>query len=124
MSGYSRTTSDRHANNRIGEARGLPPVEARRRAYRGKGQPVAAFWPWALRPDGYYGGDVRLDHLQVAGLRSDRRSERHAAIAGIYEYFLYLLVTGRTARLEAAFGVRLPPMKSSLAHCLDRLCQN
>jgi dTDP-4-dehydrorhamnose reductase len=28
-----------------------------------------------------------------------------------------------TARLEAIFGIRLPPMKSSLAHCLDRLCQ-
>jgi dTDP-4-dehydrorhamnose reductase len=29
-----------------------------------------------------------------------------------------------TARLEAMFGIRLPPMKSSLAHCLDRLYQH
>ena len=28
-----------------------------------------------------------------------------------------------TARLESVFGLRLPPMKSSLANCLDRLSQ-
>src|SRR5262245_15673381 len=57
-----------HAN-RIGKTLGLPPVQARRRAHRGAGQPVAAFWPWAFRPDGYYLGHVRLTHLRVGGLR-------------------------------------------------------
>lgn len=90
--------------NRIGESLGIPQVEPRRRAYRGMGQPVAAFWPWALRPQGYYLGHVRLDHLQVAGLRPDARFARHAAVPGIYEYFLYLLVTGQTARLTDVLG--------------------
>jgi hypothetical protein len=89
---------------RIGESIGLPRVEPRRRGYRGFGQPVAAFWPWAFRPDGYYLGHVRLGHLQVAGLRQSRRVERHAAVPGIYEYFLYLLVTGRIARLTEILG--------------------
>ena len=90
--------------NRIGELLGLPVVEPRRRAFRGMGQPVAAFWPWALRPEGYYLGDVRLDHLQVAGLRPQARFARHAAVPGIYEYFLYLLARGQTARLTDVLG--------------------
>ena len=90
--------------NRIGEVLGLPRVEPRRRAYRGMGHPVAAFWPWALRPPGYYLEHVRLDHLQVAGLRPQARFTRHAAVPGIYEYFLYLLVTGQTARLTDLLG--------------------
>ena len=90
--------------NRIGELLGLPRVEPRRRAYRGMGQPVAAFWPWAVRPQGYYLGHVRFDHLQVAGLRPQAQFTRHAAVPGIYEYFLYLLVTGQTARLTDVLG--------------------
>lgn len=90
--------------NRIGETLGLPRVEPRRRASRGMGQPVAAFWPWAFRPQGYYLGHVRLDHLKVAGLRPQARFARHSAVPGIYEYFFYLLVTGQTARLMDILG--------------------
>lgn len=90
--------------NRIGATLGLPPVLARRRAYRGMGQPVAAFWPWALRPEEYYLGHVRLNHVKVAGLRQVRISERHAAVPGIYEYFLFLLVTGQSVRLTEILG--------------------
>jgi hypothetical protein len=89
---------------RIGQLLGLPTVETRRRAYRGMGQPVAAFWPWAFRPEGYYLGHIRLDHLQVAGLRPNRRAERYAAVPGIYEYFLFLLVTEQTVRLTDILG--------------------
>lgn len=89
---------------RIGAALGLPPVEPRRRGFRGAGQPVAAFWPWAHRPDGYYLGHVRLDHLMVAGLRTDRRAERLSSTPGIFEYLLYLTVTSRLARLTEVLG--------------------
>ncbi len=90
--------------NRIGEVLDLPRVEPRRRAFRGMGQPVAAFWPWAVRPQGYYLDHVKLSHLQVAGLRPTARFDRRAAVPGIYEYFLYLLVTGQTARLTDVLG--------------------
>jgi hypothetical protein len=89
---------------RIGEALGLPQVEPRRRGFRAMGQPVAAFWPWAFRPDGYYLGHVRLDHLRVAGLRSTPPLIRQAAVPGMYEYFLYLLVTNQITRLTEILG--------------------
>lgn len=83
---------------RVGETLGLPDVPARRRGHRGAGLPVAAFWPWAFRPDGYYLGDVRLDGRRVAGLRS--RPAGPANSATVDEYLLYLLVTGKTDRLR------------------------
>ena len=89
---------------RIGAALGLPPVEPRRRGYRGAGLPVAAFWPWALRPANYYLGHVGLDHLRVAGLRSGPVRARAAAVPGVYEYFLRLLTTGQAERLTAILG--------------------
>lgn len=102
---------------RIGETLGLPEVPARRRGHHGSGQPVAAFWPWAFRPAGYYLGDVRLDGRQVAGLHT-RPPDRRAALPGLYEYLLYLLVTGRGDRLrellerqvDADRVVRSPPL--------------
>lgn len=84
---------------RIGESLNLPAVPARRRGHRGSGLPVAAFWPWAFRPDGYYLGDVRLHGRQVAGLRA-RPPDRLAALPGLYEYLLFLVVTGRGDRLR------------------------
>jgi hypothetical protein len=84
---------------RIGQQIGLPSVEPRRRGLRGAGLPVAAFWPWAFRPEGYYLGDIRLDGRLVAGM-SPRPTRRLAVIPGAYEYFLYLVATGRTARLR------------------------
>ncbi|MFO0840956.1 MAG: hypothetical protein U0797_00975 [Gemmataceae bacterium] len=88
-----------HAN-RIGKTMGLRPVQARRRAHRGAGMPVAASWPWAFRPDGYYLGHVRLSHLRVGGLRQGPPSGPLVVVPGIYEYLLYLLVTGRSDRLQ------------------------
>lgn len=85
--------------NRIGSTLGLPPVRSRRCGFRGANEPVAAFWPWALRPAGYYGTAVKLDHLRVAGL-NPHCPARLAAVPGAYEYFLYLLVTGRADRLQ------------------------
>ncbi len=90
--------------NRIGAELGLPRVEPRRRAHRGMGRPVAAFWPWALRPPEYYLGHVRFDHLKISGLRPRERHARHGAGPGVYEYFLYLLVTGQVARLTDLMG--------------------
>lgn len=106
---------------RIGELLGLPPVLARRRGFNGAGQPVAAFWPWAFRPDGYYLGHVRLNHLRVAGLRADRRIERHAAVPGVYEYFLYLLVTGQTARLTEILGRQIDAEREARSPALAAL---
>jgi hypothetical protein len=83
---------------RIGEALGLPAVPARRRGSRGAGLPVAAFWPWAFRPEGYYLGDVRLDGRRVAGLRP--RPAGAVNSGTVNEYLLYLLVTGKTDRLR------------------------
>ena len=83
---------------RIGETLGLPAVPARRRGSRGSGLPVAAFWPWAFRPDGYYRGDVRLAGRQVAGLRS--RPTGAVNSVTVNEYLLYLLVTGKSDRLR------------------------
>lgn len=83
---------------RLGADMGLAAVAARRRGPRGAGLPVAAFWPWAFRPDGYYLGDVRLAGRQVAGLRS--RLVGAVLPAAVSEYLLYLLVTGKTDRLR------------------------
>lgn len=102
---------------RIGPEVGLPSgdVLVRRRAHRGRGEPVAAFWPWAFRDEGYYLGHVRLSHLKVGGLRVT--PPRNAAvIPGVYEYLLYLATTNQTVRLidilgrevDAALETRLP----------------
>ncbi len=82
---------------RIGAELGLPTVQARRRGHRGSAVPVAAFWPWAFRPDGYYLGDIRLDGRQVAGLRTRPVVPNSATVN---EFFLYLLATGRQDRLR------------------------
>ena len=86
---------------RIGREIGLPrgDVLARRRALRGRGEPVAAFWPWAFRDEGYYLGQVRLGHLSVAGVRT-APPNRHAPVPGVFDYLLYLVVTNQTARLH------------------------
>ena len=102
---------------RIGVALGLPEVVHRRRGHRGNVLPVAAFWPWAFRPDGYYLGHVRLEHRAVAGLRQ-RPPERLAAVPGIYEYFLYLLVTGRSDRLQAILGREVDEGRVALSPAL------
>lgn len=83
---------------RIGEAIGLPAVVARRRGHRGAGRPVAAFWPWGFRPEGYYLGDIRLAGRQVAGLGS--RPTGAVNSVTVNEYFLYLLMTQQTERLR------------------------
>jgi hypothetical protein len=106
--------------NQIGESLGLPQVEPRRRGYRGLGQPVAALWPYAFRPDGYYLGHVQWDSRRVPTDHTLGQANRYA-VPGIYEYFLYLLGTGRTARLTDILGrvvdaekeVRLPALAAA-----------
>jgi hypothetical protein len=89
---------------RIGPMIGLPEGEvmARRRGYRGRGEPVAAFWPWAFRDESYYLGHVSLSHLQIAGLRP--RPVNQSAIPGVYDYLLYLATTNQTVRLIDVLG--------------------
>jgi hypothetical protein len=81
---------------------GLPEVHPRRRGLRLAGQPLAASWPHAFRPDGYYFGHVRFDSRRGPGNRTP--GHNRYAVPGIYEYFLYLLGTGRTARLTDILG--------------------
>jgi hypothetical protein len=45
-------------SNRIGRAEGLPRVYTRRRGPMDAGKPLANRWPFNVRPEGYYLGDV------------------------------------------------------------------
>lgn len=111
--------------NRIGDRLGLPAVQSRRRGFRGTARPVAASWPWALRPDGYYLGHVRLGRLKVAGLRP--RPVTGPAVPGFCEYLLYLAVTGQTARQIEVLGravdrtteTRVPAVRGAERRPLD-----
>jgi hypothetical protein len=88
---------------RIGRTIGLPQVTARHRGRRGVGHPVAALWPWAFRPDDYYLGHVRFDHLAIGGRRS-RNSVRRDVLPGVFEYLHFLMITGREARVLEILG--------------------
>lgn len=90
---------------RIGKEIGLSEVEvlARRRGHRGRGEPVAAFWPWAFRDPNYYLGHVQLSRVKVAGLRTNP-PHRQTAIPGFCEYLLYLASTGQIVRLIDVLG--------------------
>ncbi len=90
---------------RLGPLVGLSdaPVLARRRGYRGRGEPVAAFWPWAFRDEGYYRGHVRLRHHTVAGLRTSP-GRLQSALPGVYDYLLYLATTNQIPRLIDVLG--------------------
>lgn len=95
---------------RIGElmgqqnpAEGLPEVHPRRRGLRLAGLPVAASWPHAFRPDGYYQGHVSLDHLLLRG-RSSRAPARQSVLPGVMEYLHFLASTGQQARLLDILG--------------------
>ncbi|MBY0459639.1 MAG: hypothetical protein K2V38_20155, partial [Gemmataceae bacterium] len=88
--------------NRIGAELGLPPVEPRRRKGRDVAG-VASSWPWALRPDGYYRGHVRFDHLKTGGRRA-RPTAPPSAVGGFCAYLLFLATTGRNDRLIDTLG--------------------
>lgn len=98
----------------IGERmQALGPVVARRRGETDAGRPVAASWPWAFRPEGYYLGHVDLSrllgdapHSAGAGTPHRRRAPRHssALAPGIAEYLLHLAVTDQIPRQIEVLG--------------------
>jgi hypothetical protein len=90
---------------RIGPMIGLPEGEvmARRRGHRGRGEPVAATWPWGFRDAGHYLGHVRLSHVLVGGLRTTP-PRTPAVMPGVYEYLLYLVSTNQIVRLTDILG--------------------
>lgn len=59
----------RDTANRIGEALGLPPVRASRRRGRDADLPSCAFWPYNVRPRGFYLGAWRNFPALEAALR-------------------------------------------------------
>lgn len=87
---------------RISPLIGLPDitVRSRRRGSRGLGEPVAATWPWAFRPDGYYLGHVNLMPVAV----HPGRAQLQSVIPGVYEYLLWLATTNRHERLIEVLG--------------------
>lgn len=90
---------------RIGPEIGLPKVDviARRRGPLGRGEPVAAFWPWLFRPEGYYGGDVDLTRLPGGHPRTPSVRPQ-SVVPGVFGYLLHLAQTGQTARLVDVLG--------------------
>jgi hypothetical protein len=88
---------------RIGEIIGLPEVYPRRRGPRLAGMPVAASWPHAFRPDGYYMGHICLDHSRSFA-RTHGRALRQSVVPGVFEYFHFLLMTGKLDRLADILG--------------------
>jgi hypothetical protein len=86
-------------------AAGLPEVHPRRRGLRLAGQPVAASWPHAFRPDGYYLAHVSLGHLRLGGNRTRAGSlPRQSVLPGVFEYLHFLASTGKYAQLLDVLG--------------------
>lgn len=85
--------------NRVGATLGLGPVVARR---RGGNEPLAANWPHAVRPDGYYGDDLTEALLDLAaGTRNAGRRNPAPPDLGVFEYLQFLLRSGRDDRALA-----------------------
>jgi hypothetical protein len=89
--------------NRIGEKLGLPAVSNRRRLDRGPGTPVIAQWPWILRPEDYYLGDVSFNHLKIGGMPI-RPPGGGALLPGMAEYLLWLAQTSQLNRMIPVLG--------------------
>ena len=89
---------------RTDPAAGLPEVHPRRRGLRLAGLPVAASWPHAFRPDGYYHGHVSFAHLRLRGRIRAGASDRQSVIPGVFEYLHYLASTGKHAHLLDVLG--------------------
>jgi hypothetical protein len=89
----------------IDPADGLPEVHPRRRGLRLAGMPVAASWPHAFRPDGYYLGHVSLAHLRLGGNRTRAGTlPRQSVLPGVFEYLHFLASTGKNAQLLEVLG--------------------
>ncbi|AMV24085.1 hypothetical protein VT84_06790 [Gemmata sp. SH-PL17] len=82
----------------------LSEVHPRRRAGRLAGMPVAAWWPHAFRPDGYYAGHVSFGHLQLRGRTRAGAPARRAVGPGVFEYLHFLAATGKHGQLLEVLG--------------------
>ncbi|MCE9565756.1 MAG: hypothetical protein K8U57_27340 [Planctomycetes bacterium] len=111
---------------RIGATMGLPEVHPRRRGPRLTGMPVAAAWPHAFRPEGYYLGHVSFDRVHLRG-KAGRSVPRQSVVPGVYEYLYFLTATGQHARLldilgrevDAAKEARHPALAAAERNPLD-----
>ena len=82
--------------NPIGQAMGLPKVVTRHRSRKDKGKPKANAWPFNVRPEGYYLGDV-IPPCQPRAYRPPQLR----GLAGTLSLFRHLLDTGQTDKLAA-----------------------
>jgi hypothetical protein len=103
--------------NLIGTRLDLNPVIVRRRGPEDEGRPVAAGWPFNVRPEGYYGDDVTEALLELAVASPGHRVARQApppALGG-WELVLFLLGAGHTEALR-----RMAATQVDLLHALRR----
>ena len=93
-------------------AAGLPEVHPRRRGLRLAGLPVAASWPHAFRPNGYYQGHVSFAHMQLGGKRTRAGTlPRRSVVPGMFEYLHFLASTGKHAQLLDVLGREIDAAK-------------
>ena len=81
--------------NEIGEALGLPRVVAKRRSQDDADEPRCNYWPYNVRPDGYFCEDVILDRI----LKTKPKHEPDYLT--IWRMVVEMLENGQSARLLA-----------------------
>ena len=90
--------------NRIGEELGLPAVIVRRRGQKGSGQPLCSEWPYSVRPEGFYLGDLDESPWR----RRKRKRPRHDPdYLLLLEAILSYLRDGRVQELKEVLEAEL-----------------